>query len=69
MKVWVETDCPYCDFHNTIRVEPTRQWHNKLTVNCDLEYGGCDKQYFIEFHISVEIGSMWKMVEVEQSNN
>lgn len=55
--------CPYCGKENSVLVEDGRYFQKQITT-CDLEEGGCDKDFVVETHIS--INAECKKIEGEE---
>lgn len=49
---WTHTKCPYCGHRNRIRLDVAQ--HSKHIATCDIEEGGCDKDYVIETIVYVD---------------
>jgi transposase-like protein len=47
-----EVECPYCGKINSVLVEDGRYFQKQIVV-CDLEEGGCDKDFVVETRISI----------------
>ena len=51
----VEVYCPYCGRINTYYFEIDSHYLPKQIVYCDIEEGGCDKDFVIDPHLSIKV--------------
>jgi len=52
--------CPYCNMKNGVWVD-TPQWAEKL-IRCDIDSGGCDKAFVVEYRFTPQV----KVLKIEQ---
>ena len=53
----VEVYCPYCGFINTYYFIIESRYIPKQIVTCDLEQGGCDRDFVIEPHVQINLSA------------
>ena len=51
----VEVYCPYCGCINTMYFIIESRYIPKKIVTCDIEQGGCDKDFVIDPHLSINL--------------
>ena len=61
---WAKVKCPYCGFEQMARAHP--QWF-KQVVTCDLEEGGCDRDYVVRVAIQAVVTETYRMEEVKDA--
>lgn len=55
MKYTVKTKCPYCGHENITKLETDYAFPDKEIVTCDVEFGGCDRDYVIDPKINITV--------------
>ena len=53
----VEVYCPYCGCINTYYYVIDSYFIPKQIVTCDIEIGGCDKDFVIEPHLLIKLSA------------
>jgi hypothetical protein len=53
MNICVEVKCPYCGISNKLLVDIDSVYIYPRVVTCDMEEGGCDKDFVIKPHLSI----------------
>ena len=53
----VEVYCPYCGFINKYYFVIDRHYIPKQIVYCDIEQGGCDRDFVIEPHLQINLSA------------
>lgn len=48
----IYAECPYCGFENKIKIEP-EFYYPKQVVTCDIDEGGCEKDFVVDIEISI----------------
>lgn len=48
----VKVTCPYCGQEVTVQV--TEDFHQKTVVTCDVEDGGCDRDFVVDVWVSID---------------
>ena len=59
-----EAKCPYCEKLNSVLVEDGRYFQRQITT-CDLEEGGCDKDFVVDTVVSISVEC--KKIEGEEA--
>ena len=53
----VEVYCPYCGCINTLYFIIDSRFIPKQIVTCDIEQGGCDKDFVVEPHLQINLAA------------
>jgi len=49
----VNVRCPYCGLENIVPLDIDSRFIPKQIVTCDIEIGGCDKDFVIDPHFEI----------------
>ena len=52
----VKVICPYCGLENEVNLNIDSRFIPKKIVTCDIEMGGCDKDFVIDPRLKVTAG-------------
>lgn len=56
MKRTITVKCPYCGARMNVAV--TNDYRQKKVVTCDMENGGCDKDFVVSVTVSISTKSL-----------